>query len=143
MKRLQKLTPAEQERFMQNNERFRNLPPDQKAQIRQRLHEFRQLSPEQRQKLREREGVWERIPPEQRQRVRQEILPRWKQMAPDRREEIKRRLNALNGLTEDDRAAKLRDPSFVRGLNPSEQEMLRNLSDLGVSSSSSPPQPPQ
>jgi len=132
MERLQKLPPAEQERFMANNERFRNLPPEQKAQIRERLREFRQLSPEERQKLRERANVWEKIPPEQRQRVRQEILPRWKQMSPDRREEIKHRLNALNGLSEQDRAAKLRDPNFVRGLDSSEQDMLRNLSNLRV-----------
>ena len=132
MERLQKLPPAEQERFMTNNERFRNLPPEQKAQIRDRLHEFRQLSPEERQKLRERADVWEKIPLEQRQRVRQEILPRWKQMSPDRREEIKHRLNALNGLSEQDRAAKLRDPNFVRGLDSSEQDMLRNLSNLRV-----------
>ncbi|NDQ57547.1 MAG: DUF3106 domain-containing protein [Acidipila sp.] len=132
MERLQKLPPAEQERFMTNNERFRNLPPEQKAQIRERLREFHQLSPEERQKLRERANVWEKIPPEQRQRVRQEILPRWKQMSPDRREEIKHRLNALNGLSEQDRAAKLRDPNFVRGLDSSEQDMLRNLSNLRV-----------
>lgn len=132
MERLQKMEPADQERFMNNNERFRSLPPERKAQIRARLHEFRQLSPEQRQQLRTRASVWEKIPAEKRQHVRQELLPKWKNMAPDRRAEIKRRLNALNGLSDDERTARLNDPDFVRGLNPNEQAMLRDLSDLRV-----------
>ena len=132
MERLQTMEPADQERFMNNNERFRSLPPERKAQIRARLREFRQLSPEQRQQLRTRASVWEKIPPEKRQLVRQQLLPKWKNMAPDRRAEIKRRLNALNGLSDDERAARLNDPEFVRGLNPNEQAMLRDLSDLRV-----------
>lgn len=138
MERLQKMSPAEQERFLNNNERFRNLPPERKAEIRQRLQDFRQLSPEEREKFRERANVWEKITPDQRQRVRQEILPKWKQMAPDRREEIKRRLNALNGLGDEERAAKLKDPEFLRGLSPSEQGMLRDLSSLRVTAAPSP-----
>lgn len=138
MERLQQMSPAEQERFLNNNERFRNLPPERKAEFRRRLQEFRQLTPEQRQKLRERASVWEKIPPDQRQRVRQELLPKWKQMPPERREEIKRRLNALNGLSDEERAARLNDPEFVRGLSPSEQSMLRDLGSLRVIPAPSP-----
>jgi len=132
IERLQQMPPAEQERFLNNNERFRSLPPERKAEIRQRLQDFRQLSPQERQQLRERASVWEKIPPEQRQRVRQEILPKWKQMTPERREEIKRRLNALNGLSEEERTARMNDPNFTRGLSPSEQGMLKDLSNLRV-----------
>src|SRR6202035_2335705 len=35
--RLEDMPPDRQEKFFQNNERFRNLPPDQQARIRQRL----------------------------------------------------------------------------------------------------------
>ncbi len=55
--RLQAMTPTEQEKFLNNNERFRRLPPERQAQIRQRLQVWNGLSPEQRQTLVERERV--------------------------------------------------------------------------------------
>ncbi len=132
MDRLQQMPPEEQERFLQNNQRFRSLPPDQQAQIRDRLKSWQQLTPEERHTLRDRAKVWENMPPEQRQRVRQEILPKWKQLTPDRRQELKRRLASLNGLSDEERQAKLNDPKFTEGLNPNEQGLLKEMSNLRV-----------
>jgi hypothetical protein len=132
MERLQQMPPAEQERFLNNNERFRSLPPERKAEIRRRLQEFRQLSPAEREDFRKRSEVWEKMTPEQRQRVRQQLLPKWRQMAPERRQEINRRLHELNRLSDEERSAKLKDPNFFAGLNPSEQDMLKELGNLRI-----------
>ena len=44
-------SPQEQERFMQNNERFQNLPPGRQQQVRQNLQKYNSLSPQQKDAL--------------------------------------------------------------------------------------------
>lgn len=136
--RLRSMTPQQQERFLQNNERFKNLPPERQEQIRRQLQQWNRLTPEQQQQMRNREQLWERMTPEQQRYVRQDLLPRWQQLPPGRRLAIQRHLAALSGLSEADRSARLHDPDFLRGLSPDEQKMLRELSNLRVGA----PQPP-
>lgn len=132
MERLQRMTLVEQERFFNNNERFRNLPPERQAQIRRRLDQWNRLTPEQRQAMVDRERIWQQLTPEQQRHVREEVLPRWKQLPPDRRQPILRRLHALQNLSESEREAKLNDEAFMRGLNPEDRSMLRELTHLRV-----------
>jgi predicted Fe-S protein YdhL (DUF1289 family) len=144
MQRLQEMAPGEQERFLNNNERFRSLPPERQAQIRRRLQQWNSLSPEQQRAVRQRERIWEQMTPEQRRRVREEILPQWQQLPLERRQAILRRLRALRDLNDSERTAKLNDPAFLTGLSPEDQTLLRQLSDLRVGLPSEPPQePPQ
>ncbi len=142
MERLQRMTPAEQERFFNNNERFRNLPPERQAQIRRRLDQWNRLTPEQRQAMVDRERVWQQLTPEQQRHVREEVLPRWQQLPPDRRQPILRRLHALQNLSESEREAKLNDEAFMRGLNPEDRSMLRDLAHLRVGLPEPPPPNP-
>src|SRR5580700_6315692 len=46
--RLRQMTPQQQERFFNNNERFRELPPERQAQIRQQMQRWNNLPPAQR-----------------------------------------------------------------------------------------------
>jgi hypothetical protein len=130
--RLQAMTPTEQEKFLNNNARFRNLPTDQQAQIRQRLQVWNGLSPEQRQTLAERERVLAQMTPEQRRYVRETLMPEWQNMRPARRQVVLGKLRDLRDLSDSERAAKLNDESFVGGLAPDERQMLRDLSNLRV-----------
>jgi uncharacterized protein DUF3106 len=132
IERLQDMPPEQQERFMNNNERFNSLPPQQQAQIRQRLRVWNNLSPQQQQEIREREQVWEQLTPEQQDYVRNVLQPRWQQMPPQRKAVILQHLRALNNLSDDDREARLNDPAFNQGLSPDEQRMLRDLAHLRV-----------
>ena len=63
IERLQDMPPAQQERFLANNERFRSLPPQRQDQIRKRLQVWNSLTPDQRQALIERQLVWEQMTP--------------------------------------------------------------------------------
>jgi adenylosuccinate lyase len=126
------MTPTEQEKFLNNNARFRNLPADQQEQIRQRLQVWNGLSPEQRQTLAERERVLAQMTPEQRRYVRETLMPQWQNMRPARRQVVLGKLRDLRDLSESERAAKLNDESFVGGLAPDERQMLRDLSNLRV-----------
>src|SRR5689334_1446844 len=49
---LRDMPPAEQEHFMQNDERFKNLPPQRREQIRQNLQKWNSLTAEQQQTAR-------------------------------------------------------------------------------------------
>jgi hypothetical protein len=124
---LHDLSPEEQQRFMQNNARFRELAPERQAQVRQNLEKWNQLSPEQRNEIRTRGEVFDRMTPDQKQYVRQSLLPRWQATPPDRRQLILGRQRVLNSMPPAQREAKLNDPEFMRGLSPDEQQTLRDL----------------
>jgi hypothetical protein len=132
VEQLRQMPPADQEKFLNNNERFRSLPPQQQTQIRQRLKVWNNLTPAQRQTLLQRERVLAQMTPEQRRYVQQTLLPEWQNLAPARRQVVLGKLRDLRDLSESDRAAKLNDESFVNGLSPDERQVLRDLSNLRV-----------
>ena len=139
IERVQDMPPAQQERFLANNERFRSLPPQRQDQIRKRLQAWNNLTPDQRQALIERQLVWEQMTPAQQRYVRQTLLPQWQGLPAARRQIVLKKLRDLRDLNDSQRSAKLNDPSFVSGLSPDEQHMLRDLATLRVSSPEPPP----
>jgi Protein of unknown function (DUF3106) len=132
MTKLQQMSPADQERFLENNRRFRNLPAWRQAEIRARLKQWNSLTPEQKQILIRRAQILERMSPAERREVRQVILPEWRQLAPDRRKVLRQKLRQLQGLNDSEREKRLKDPSFEEGLSPKEQNLLEQLSKLKV-----------
>jgi hypothetical protein len=138
---LQEMTPEEQQRFMKNNERFRQLSPEGQAQIRDKLRYWNGLSPDEREGLRDRQRVWEQLTPVQQDHIQHDLLPKWQQLPQDRRQVILSRLRGLSSMSEADRAAKLNDPQYMRGLSPDEQDMLKNLSVLRAGSPGAVPAP--
>jgi len=130
VERVQDMSPAEQEKFLANNARFRSLPPARQAQIRRRLDMWNHLTPEQRQGLLDRERTWQQMTPDQKQYVRETLLPRWQVMRPVRRQIILRKLRNLRELDDAERAARLSDETFLSDLSGDEQQMLRDLSNL-------------
>ncbi|HXQ27125.1 MAG TPA: DUF3106 domain-containing protein [Candidatus Acidoferrales bacterium] len=124
------MPPEDQERFMQNNERFKSLPPERQEQIRQNLQRWNSLTPEQQEAARTREQMLEQMTPEQRQYVRNTLLPRWQSMPIERRTVIRRHLARLQAMTPAEQQSALNNPRFLDGLNPDEQSMLRELNSL-------------
>lgn len=137
---LRDMSPEEQERFMNNDARFRGLPPERQDQIRRNLARWNQLTPQQRDAMRRNERILERLSPEEREEVRTDLFPRWQKLPQERRELIQGRLRVLGGLTPEERQQKLNDPDFMRGLDPNEQDLLRKLSDLRLGPGESPGQ---
>jgi len=77
--------------------------------------------------------------PEQRDHVRNEVLPKWKQMPPDRRQAIQQRLRVLQNMPESARNQRLNDPNFTRGMSEEDRATLRDLSHLHVGGAPDPP----
>jgi hypothetical protein len=127
---LRDMSPEEQQRFLRNNDRFESLPAQRQAQIRKNLEDWNRLSPTERGAIRDRERILERMTPRQRQYVRNVLLPQWQALTPQRRQMINGRLHTLQGMNPADQQAALDDPRFMRGLDPDEQALLRNLNSL-------------
>src|ERR1700728_138451 len=127
---LRDMSPQEQQRYMQNNERFRSLPPQQQAQVRNNLQKWNNLSPTERNAMNDRARTWQRMSPQQRQYVQNNLLPKWQSMSPQRKGIVTGRLHTLQGMSPADRQAALNDPQFMRGLSPDEQSVLRGLDSI-------------
>jgi hypothetical protein len=130
VEKLQDMPPAEQERFLENNQRFRNLPPQRQEQIRRNLQRWDNLTPEQKQAARSAEEAFERMTPQQRAYVRNTLLPKWQALPMARRQVIRRHLGMLSHMSPSTQQAALNDPKFMQGLSPDEQDMLRSLNSL-------------
>lgn len=129
---LRDMPPDEQERFLQNNEKFQSLPPQRQAQIRQNLQKWNNLSPEQQNRIRATERLLENATPEQREHFQNDIVPKLAQMPPDRRARVLNHWRRLQGLTPEQQQATLNDPRFMPGLSPDEQSTVRDLAALGA-----------
>ncbi len=139
MRRLQGMSPQQQERFLENSRRFQNLPPERQARIRARLEQWNRLTPQQRQILIRRARIFESMSPRERREIRQVILPEWRKLPPDRRRVLVGKLRQLQGLTEAKREKRLRNQQFVQGLSPSERQLLKKISGLKVGPGSGNP----
>lgn len=133
MGRLHKMSPEEQRRFLENNQRFRQLPPAEQARIRANLEQWNRLTPQQKQVLNQRARILQRLSPEERQELRQVILPEWQHLPPARRRVLVRKLLALQMLNDAQRQRRLQDPHFLRGLSPGEEKLLGEMARLKVS----------
>jgi Protein of unknown function (DUF3106) len=104
------------------------MTPQDRQRLAQNERRLRSLSPAQQQELRDRARVWQRMTPEQREHIRNDVLPRWKELPPQRQKAIQQRLGVLQNMPESARNRHLNDPNFTRGMSEEDKQMLRDLS---------------
>jgi len=117
----QRLSPEEQQRVLQNQQRFR------------------QLSPQQQQDMRDRQRIWQQMTQQQRDHIKYEVLPNWRTLPPQRKKAIEQRLGVLQNMPEFARNQHLNDPNFTRGMSEEDRATLRDLSHLHVGGAPDPP----
>jgi hypothetical protein len=114
----------------------RNLSPQE---LRRNEQHFNQLTPQQKQDYRERAHTWSQLTPAQQNHIKNDVLPRWKQLPPERQRAIQQRLGVLKNMPESARNQHLNDPNFTRGMNEQDKAMLHDLSHLHVGGAPDPP----
>jgi hypothetical protein len=124
------MPPEQQQRFMDNDARFKNLPPARQQQIRNNLQKWNSLNPEQQQQLKDREAALERMTPDQRQYFTNVVGPRYQAMPLARKQVINRHLGVLGQMSPETQQAALNDPRFTQGMSPDEVQTLRDLNSL-------------
>jgi Protein of unknown function (DUF3106) len=123
----------------QPQRKFSDLPPQDRQRIIENNNKYRNLPPAQKQELRDRAEQWNRLSPQQQSHIRNEVLPKWKQMPPERRQAIRQRLRVLQNMPESARNQRLSDPEFTRGMSEEDKATLRDLSHLHVGGAPDPP----
>jgi hypothetical protein len=120
-RKFSELNPQEKQKVIENNRRLQNLTPAQKQQMR--------------------EGAdnWGKLTPEQRSHIKNDVLPKWRQLPPERQRAIQQRLGVLKNMPESARNQHLSDPNFTRGMSEEDRATLRDLSHLHVGGAPEPP----
>jgi hypothetical protein len=119
--------------------KFNNLNSQEKQKVLEYNKRFQSLPPAQRQQMQEAAQNWRRLSPEQKSHITNDVLPRWKQLPPDRQRAIQQRLGVLKNMPESARNQHLADPNFTRGMSEDDKAMLRDLSHMHVGGAPEPP----
>lgn len=119
--------------------RPRDLSPEERQRLQQNQRRFNQLTPQQKDDMRRRAEVWQRMTPEQQVHIKNDVLPKWKQLPPDRQRAIQHRLAVLQNMPESARNQHLNDPNFTRGMSEEDKATLRDLSHVHVGGAPEPP----
>jgi len=120
-RKFNELSPQEKQRVIENNKRLQNLAPAQRQEINGRIE------------------TWKKLTPEQQQHIRNDVVPKWRQLPPDRKRAIQQRLGVLQNMPESARNQHLNDPNFTRGMSEEDKATLRDLSHLHVGGAPEPP----
>ena len=118
---------------------FNNLDTQEKRKVLENNKRLQNLPPAQRQELRERGQVWNQMTQPQRDHIKNDVLPKWRQMPPERKQAIQQRLRRLQNMPESARNQRLNDPEFTRGMSEEDKTTLRDLSHLHVGGAPDPP----
>jgi uncharacterized protein DUF3106 len=118
---------------------FNDLSPQDKQKVLQSYKNFQKLTPAQRQQQKEAAENWGKLTPEQKNHIRNEVIPKWKQLPPDRQRAISQRLGVLKNMPESARNQHLNDPNFTRGMSEEDKATLKDLSHMHVGGAPEPP----
>jgi hypothetical protein len=118
---------------------FNDLSPQDRQKVLQNYKNFQKLTPAQRQQQKEAADNWSKLTPQQKNHIREDVLPKWKQLPPDRQRAISQRLGVLKNMPESARNQHLNDPNFTRGMNEEDKATLKDLSHMHVGGAPEPP----
>jgi hypothetical protein len=118
---------------------FNDLSPQDRQKVLQNYKNFQKLTPAQRQQQKEAADNWSKLTPQQKNHIRDDVIPKWKQLPPDRQRAISQRLGVLKNMPESARNQHLNDPNFTRGMNEEDKATLKDLSHMHVGGAPEPP----
>jgi Protein of unknown function (DUF3106) len=137
------LSPADQQKALQNDPQFRKLPPQQQQRLVNRLQNFNNLPAQEQQRRLNRIETWEHLTPQQKSQARQ-LASQWQRLAPQRKQMMKSAIGDLRAMPPDQRERVLESDRFKGMFSDQERNMLRETTKLPLApAQSSVPRPPQ
>jgi hypothetical protein len=118
---------------------FNDLSAQDRQKVLENYKNFQKLPPAQRQQRKEAADNWGKLSPEQKNHIRNDVIPKWKQLPPDRQRAISQRLGVLKNMPESARNQHLNDPNFTRGMSEEDKATLKDLSHMHVGGAPDPP----
>jgi len=126
MARHSNLSPAEQQRALENEPGFRDLPAQTQQRMRDRLTQLNNMNPEQRRRMLEQTEAMEHLTVPQRQQVRG-ALEQYRGLPDNRRRLVARAFRDLREMPEPQRQAILNSDRFRGQFSDQERNTLSNL----------------
>jgi hypothetical protein len=126
MARHSNLSPAEQQRALENEPGFRDLPAQTQQRMRDKLTQLNNMTPTQRQRLLEHTEAMERLTPQQRQQFRG-AMEQYQGLPVDRRRMVARAFRDLREMPEPQRQAILNSDRFRGQFSDQERNTLSGL----------------
>jgi hypothetical protein len=124
------LSPQEQQRRLEQDQRFRQLPPQRQQQLLNRLHNFNAMPVQQQQRVLNRMEMIEHLPPEQQRRA-ETLFGEFRGLDPQRKNMMRGTLRQMRTMPPDARLHFL-GSSQIRSLySPDEIRMLYDFNSIG------------
>jgi hypothetical protein len=120
---LSRMTPEQRERALSD------LPQARRDQIEERIRNFQKLTPAQQSRQLEQLKRFNSLSPDRQKDVRRSMQDR-SQLPDDRRKAVNQELGQITALPERDRKSYMKSEDFRSRFSPSEQKMIRNLSEV-------------
>ena len=111
---------------------FNSLNPQERQRALYNYKDYEKRTPAERQRIQDGKRKWDLLTQEQKNHIRNDIMPKWRQLPPDRQRAIGSRLNVLQDMPESARNRHLDDPNFTRGMSEEDKATLRDLAHLHV-----------
>ena len=132
MERSAALPADEQDQALRDDPGFQRMPAEAQERMRRQVRRMSRMSRRpagERERMLERERRFSRMTLEQQEQARQ-VFAEWRRLPRERKQAIQEKLRQLRGLAPEARKQRLEDPAFLEGLEPSEQELMRELANL-------------
>lgn len=126
MARHSNLSPAEQQKALENEPGFRDLPAQTQQRMRDRLTQLNNMTPEQRQRILDRTEEMEHLSPQQRQQVRS-ALDQYRGLPQDRQRLVARAFRDLREMPPQQRQAMMNSDRFRGQFSDQERNTLSGL----------------
>jgi hypothetical protein len=126
MARHSNLSPAEQQRALENEPGFRDLPPQTQQRLRDHLAQLNNMTPEQRRRTMEHTEAMERLTPSQREQFRG-AMQQYSGLPEDRRRLVARAFRDLREMPPPQRQAILNSDHFRGQFSDQERNTLSGL----------------
>ncbi len=117
---------------LENDPTFKQLTPDGQQQFRNRLNRFNSLPPQQRDRMLNNLDIIEHLTPQQAQRVHG-MFGDFRQLPEGRRRDLTSALRQLQEMSPEDRQRTIDSEEYRRNYSDKERDLLRGMSDLGIS----------
>jgi len=129
LRRYKDLSPAEQERALQNDPAFKHLPAAQQQVLRDRLQHFSNLPPQQQLQMLNRMDTWEHLTSAQKSQARQ-IFNQMRQLPPDRQRMVTTAVRDLRAMPADQRERIINSDRFKSMFSDQERQMMLGATRL-------------
>jgi hypothetical protein len=120
---LSRMTPEQRERALSD------LPQAKRNQIEERIRNFQKLTPAQQSRQLEQLKKFNSLSPDRQNDVRRSMQDR-SELPEDRAKAVNQELRRITALPDKDRKSYMKSEDFRSRFSPSEQKMIRNLSEV-------------